>query len=259
MIRIDVLTLFPEMIREAVSYSIMGRAREAGLAEVRAVNIRDFATDRHHTTDDTPCGGGGGMILKPEPIAAALESLSSPKSESALLPKVENRNARVILTDPQGERFTQNKACELAREPHLVFLCGHYEGVDERVRAHMVTDELSIGDYVLTGGELPALVMIDAIVRLIPGALGEEGAPEKDTFSEGLLEHPQYTRPRAFKGWEVPEILFSGHHAQIEKWRKWHRLNRTRERRPDLWAEYELSKEDEKLLAGGEPELPVNT
>ncbi len=244
--RIDVVTLFPEMVAQAVDHSILKRAQAAGIVEIRAVNLRDYATDRHHTTDDTPCGGGGGMIMKPEPVAAALDAIRAGGEE-----------ARVILTDPQGEVFKQEKAHELAAAPRLIFLCGHYEGVDERIRQHMVTDELSIGDYVLTGGELPALVMIDAVTRLLPGALGDEEAPQKDSFSEGLLEHPHYTRPRSFRGWEVPEILFSGHHKQIERWRRWHRLVRTRERRPDLWSRFTPSREDEKLLAGGEPEAPT--
>jgi tRNA (guanine37-N1)-methyltransferase len=188
-------------------------------------------------TDDTPCGGGGGMIMKVDPIARALD---------ALLP--EGEPCRVILTDPQGEVFTQAKARELAAETHLIFICGHYEGVDERVREHLVTDELSIGDYVLTGGELPALVMVDAITRLQPGALGDEAATDKDSFSESLLEYPHYTRPRSFRGWEVPEILFGGHHAQIKAWQRKQQLIRTRARRPDLWHQFTPSKEDLKLL-----------
>lgn len=236
--RIDVVTIFPEMIAQAVAHSIVKRAQDAGLVQINVVNLRDYAPDRHHTTDDTPCGGGGGMIMKVEPIAYALDAL-----------RPEGAPCRVILTDPQGERFTQAKAQELAREAHLIFLCGHYEGVDERVREHLVTDEISIGDYVLTGGELPALVMIDAVTRLQPGALGDEAAPGKDTFSEGLLEHPHYTRPRSFRGWEVPEILFSGHHAEIARWRRKQQLLRTRARRPDLWARFSPTQEDEKLLA----------
>jgi len=240
--RIDVLTIFPEMIDQAVSHSIIGRALEAGIVNIQAVNLRDFATDRHRMTDDTPCGGGGGMIMKPEPIAAALEHLVAP-----------NETCRVILTDPQGKPFSQAMAREFAGEDHLVILCGHYEGVDERAKAHLVTDQVSIGDYVLTGGELPALVMLDAVTRLLPGVLGDESAPDHDTFSDGLLEHPHYTRPREFRGWRVPDILFSGHHAAIERWRRWHRLMRTRNQRPDLWERYKLSPEDERLLAGPEP------
>ena len=242
--RIDVLTIFPEMIQEAVGHSILKRAQESGLASISAINLRDYAVDKHRTTDDTPVGGGGGMIMKPEPIANALDALGGEKTR------------RVILTDPRGKLFSQEVARELSNENHVVFICGRYEGVDERVRQHLVTDELSIGDYVLTGGELPALVMIDAVVRLIPGALGEESAPEDDSFAEPLLEYPQYTKPRSFRGWEVPDILFSGHHAQIEKWRRWHQLIETREKRPDLWSTFEPSKQDEKLLSGGEPAPP---
>jgi len=239
--RIDVVTIFPQMIAEAVAHSIVKRAQDAGLVRIHVVNLRDYATDRHHTTDDTPCGGGGGMIMKVEPIAYALDAL-----------RPADAPCRVILTDPQGEIFTQTRAQELATESHLIFLCGHYEGVDERVRQHLVTDELSIGDYVLTGGELPALVMIDAITRLLPGALGDEAAPSKDTFSEGLLEYPQYTRPRSFRGWDVPDILFSGHHAEIQRWRRKQQLLRTRARRPDLWAQFTPTQEDAKLLENDE-------
>jgi tRNA (guanine37-N1)-methyltransferase len=225
------------MIEQALNHSIIKRALEGGLVEINAVNLRDYAPDKHHVTDDTPCGGGGGMIMKPDPIARALDAL-----------RPEGEPCRVILTDPQGETFTQAKARELAAEPHLIFLCGHYEGVDERVREHLVTDELSIGDYVLTGGELPALVMVDAITRLQPGALGDAEATNKDSFSEPLLEYPQYTRPRSFRGWDVPEILFGGHHAQITRWRRRQQLLRTRSRRPDLWSQFSPSKEDLKLL-----------
>ncbi len=242
--RIDVLTIFPEMIQEAVGHSILKRAQESGLALITAVNLRDYAADKHKTTDDTPVGGGGGMIMKPEPIASALDALG------------DNKNRRVILTEPRGKLFTQEVARELSKAEHLVFICGRYEGVDERVRERLVTDELSIGDYVVTGGELPALVMVDAVVRLIPGALGEESAPDDDSFAGPLLEYPQYTKPRSFRGWEVPEILFSGHHAQIEKWRRWHQLVETREKRPDLWAKFEPTNQDQKLLREGEPAPP---
>jgi tRNA (guanine37-N1)-methyltransferase len=241
--RIDVVTILPQMISEAISHSIIKRAQEAGVVAINVVNLRDYTTDKHHTTDDTPCGGGGGMIMKIEPIAAAVDALQSPETP-----------CRVILTDPQGEQFTQAKARELAAEEHVIILCGHYEGIDERVREHLVTDVISIGDYVLTGGELPALVMLDAITRLQSGALGDEDATEKDSFSEDLLEYPHYTRPRSFRGWEVPEILFSGHHASIERWRRKHQLVRTREQRPDLWERFTPSKEDLRLLAEADKE-----
>jgi tRNA (guanine37-N1)-methyltransferase len=254
MLRIDIITLFPEMVECALDHSIVQRARRAGLVDIRTVALRSHAEGRHKITDDTPCGGGGGMIMKPEPIAAALQSVGTPCA-----------SRRVVLTDPQGIRFSQQMARQWAQEPHLVFLCGHYEGVDERVRQLLVTDSVSIGDYVLTGGELPALVMTDAVVRLQPGALGDEQAPAKDSFSENLLDWPHYTRPREFMGLQVPEILFSGHHAKIESWRRQQQLVRTRALRPDLWEKHILTKQDKKLLqqfdnehktTGGNAELP---
>lgn len=244
--RVDVLTVLPEMVEHALGFSIVGRAREAGLVDVRVVNLRDHAADRHRTTDDTPCGGGGGMIMKVDPVASALEAVTAGGPP-----------ARTILMDPQGGAFTQRVARDLAAEQHLVLVCGRYEGVDERIREHLVTEELSIGDYVLTGGELPALVVLDTVIRLLPGALGDAGAPERDSFADGLLEHPHYTRPRTFRGWEVPAILFSGNHARIERWRRWHQLTRTRDRRPDLWERYPLTEADRRLLAAGEPESPT--
>jgi tRNA (guanine37-N1)-methyltransferase len=237
-IRVDVVTILPEMVAEALDHSIIKRARESGVADIRVINLRDYATDRHHTTDDTPVGGGGGMIMKIEPVAAALDALQGL-----------NHPCRIILTEPRGEVFTQEKARELAREEHLIILCGRYEGVDERVREYLVTDEISIGDYILTGGELPALVILDAVVRLQPGALGDEIATEKDSFSDGLLEYPQYTRPREFRGWAAPDILFTGHHAAIEKWRRTQQLVRTRETRPDLWKRFSPTRQDLRLLA----------
>ncbi|HSV72446.1 MAG TPA: tRNA (guanosine(37)-N1)-methyltransferase TrmD [Chthonomonadales bacterium] len=243
--RIDVVTLFPEMVEAVCGHSIVKRAREAAIVEVNAVPLRDFAEGRHRITDDTPCGGGGGMVMKVEPVARALDALCA-----------DGAPRRVVLTCPQGRSFTQEVAREYAAERHLVIVCGHYEGVDERVREHLVDDEVSIGDYVLTGGELPALVIVDAVVRLLPGALGDAAAPHKDSFSDGLLEHPQYTRPRSYRGWDVPEALFSGHHAAIEQWRRWHRLRRTRERRPDLWARFERTPADEALVDAPEPMAP---
>lgn len=242
--RIDILTVLPEMVGQALGHSIIKRAIEAGRIEINVVNIRDFATGRHHMTDDTPCGGGGGMIMMIDPIAAALVSL--PRLAAA---------PRVLLTDPQGELFTQAKARKWAQEEHIVLLCGHYEGVDERVREHLVTESVSIGDYVLTGGELPALVIADALTRLQPGALGDEYAPENDSFAGELLEFPHYTRPRIFRGWEAPQILFSGHHALITRWRRWHQLQRTRAWRPDIWARFSPSVEDLKLLDETEPAI----
>src|SRR5687767_6250839 len=197
--RIDVLTIFPEMIQEAVGHSILKRAQESGLVTINAINLRDFAADKHKTTDDTPVGGGGGMIMKPEPIANALDALGED-------------DRRVILTEPRGKLFTQQVARELSKEEHLVFICGRYEGVDERVRQRLVTDELSIGDYVLTGGELPALVMLDAVARLIPGVLGDAESPEQDSFTDDLLEYPHYTRPADFRGWAVPDVLLAGNY-----------------------------------------------
>ncbi|MHB0912581.1 MAG: tRNA (guanosine(37)-N1)-methyltransferase TrmD [Armatimonadota bacterium] len=233
--RIDVLTIFPEMIGCGVDYSIVKRAREKGIVSVSVVNIRDFTEDKHRTTDEPPYGGGAGMVMKPEPIFAAAESVTTPES-------------RVILLSPQGERFTQEKAEELATCPHMVLVCGHYEGVDERVREHLVTDELSLGDYVLTGGELPALVVLDAVVRLIPGVLGAEQSALEESFSEGLLEYPQYTRPAEFRGWKVPDVLLSGHHAEIARWRREESVRRTLERRPDLLDRAQLTDKDRELI-----------
>lgn len=260
MLRIDIVTILPEMVEQALNHSIIKRARAAGLVQINAVNLRDYAADKHHTTDDTPSGGGGGMIMKVEPIARALDALNALRPADQGCPP-----SRIILTDPRGETFTQAKARELAAEQHLIFLCGHYEGVDERVRERLVTDELSIGDYVLTGGELPALVMADAITRLQAGVLGDAEAPDKDTFSEPLLEYPQYTRPRSFRGWEVPEILFGGHHAEITRWRRRLQMARTQASRPDLWDRFEPTKDDLKLLAeesaveGQEPASPQSS
>jgi tRNA (guanine37-N1)-methyltransferase len=246
--RIDIVTVFPEMVEAALDHSIVKRARERGLVTIRVVGLRDFTEDRHRTTDDIPYGGGGGMVMKIEPIARALVSLTEGETPT-----------RIALTDPRGPRFTQETARQWAAEPHLILLCGHYEGVDERVRQHLVTDEISIGDFILTGGELPALVITDALTRLQPGALGDADAPDKDTFTNDLLEYPHYTRPRDFRGWAVPDMLLSGHHAQIEKWRRWHQLRATRERRPDLFARLELTPKDRKLLESEEPAPPSDS
>jgi tRNA (guanine37-N1)-methyltransferase len=236
-VKIDIVTLFPEMVEGHLGASILGRARARGLVEIRAWNLRDWAAGKHQVTDEPPFGGGGGMVLKPEPLAAAIEALRTPE-------------ARVILLDPAGRRFTQEVARELARRAHLVLVCGRYEGVDERVREHLVDEELSIGDYVLTGGELPALVVADAVVRLQPGALGDEGAAERDSFARGLLEHPQYTRPETFRGWRVPEVLVSGDHGRIARWRRLMAVWRTWQRRPDLLETADLTPEEEKWVDG---------
>lgn len=291
--RIDIITLFPEMIANALAHSIIKRAQERGIISINVINLRDFTHDRHRTTDDIPYGGGGGMIMKVEPIARALASLtttSSPVPSAAYLENTDNAviepfplhsptqfalstsqtavnevnysavgsylRPRVVLTDPRGPCFTQVVARCWAQEEHLILLCGHYEGVDERVRQYLVTDEISIGDYILTGGELPALIITDALTRLQPDALGDEQAPDKDTFADDLLEYPHYTRPREFNGHAVPDILLCGHHAQIERWRRWHQLRATRDRRPDLFARLDLSAQDLKLLAGEEPTAP---
>lgn len=235
--KIDVLTIFPEAVRAGVDFSIIKRAQEKGAVSIEVHDIRDFAADKHRTTDEPPYGGGAGMVMKPEPIFAAAESVMDASEKT-----------RVVLTSPQGEVFTQEKAAELSACSHIVFICGRYEGVDERVRDALVTDELSIGDYVLTGGELPALVMLDAIVRLIPGVLGAEESVLEESFSEGLLEYPQYTRPAEFRGMSVPDVLLSGHHAEIAKWRRTQSLKRTLERRPDLLDKKDLSKEDLAII-----------
>lgn len=251
--RIDVLTLFPEMCEGVFGTSILGKAREKGIVSLNAVNFRDFSGNKHNSVDDTPYGGGGGMVLKPDPIFAAVEHVlgQSPSSEHKE-PSDESNSPvkpRIILMCPQGKPYNQKIAEELAQEEHLIFICGHYEGYDERIREHLVTDELSIGDYVLTGGELPALTVIDSVVRLQRGALGNETSAISDSFSTGLLEYPHYTRPAEFRGWKVPDILLSGHHANIDIWRREQALQRTLERRPDLLETAELTLKDKKILA----------
>ncbi len=234
--RIDIITIFPEMFDCVFDASIIKRAREKGLVEIRAHNLRDWTTDKHKTTDDTPYGGGGGMIMKPEPIFAAVEAIKG------------EEEAPVILLTPQGRLFNQTVAEELARHERLIFICGRYEGVDERVREHLVTDEISIGDYVLSGGELAAMVITDAVVRLLPGALGYERAAAEDSHATGLLEGPHYTRPPEFRRWTIPEVLTSGHHARVAQWRRQQALKRTLERRPDLLASAPLSEQDKRWL-----------
>jgi tRNA (guanine37-N1)-methyltransferase len=223
--RIDVLTLFPAMFAGPFDESIVARARAAGLLDLRIHNLRDWATDRHRTVDDYPYGGGAGMVLKPEPVIAAIESLRGAVAE---------RGGHVVLLTPQGEVFRQQTAAALAGREHLLLVCGHYEGIDERIREHAVDQELSIGDYVLSGGELPAMVVVDAVVRLLPGALGSPLSAVEESHSAGLLEYPQYTRPAEFRGWRVPDVLLSGHHAEIARWRREQAIRRTQERRPDL-------------------------
>lgn len=233
--KIYVLTIFPEMVEAPLSYSILGSAQKKGLLEVQTVDIREHAHDKHRQVDDDPFGGGVGMVMKAGPIFRAVEDL-----------KLDAR-ARSILLSPQGEVFNQSKAQELAEEETLLLLCGRYEGVDERVRS-LFQEEISIGDYVLTGGEFPALVLIDAISRMIPGVLGKQGSFEEDSFYQGLLDHPQYTRPREFQGLTVPQVLLSGDHARIKAWRRKEALRRTLLRRPDLLSAASLSKEDLEFL-----------
>jgi len=233
----DVFTLLPEVFQPYLDSSILQRARQNGLIDVRVHNIRDYAHDKHHTTDDTPYGGGGGMVMKPEPMFEAVESILGREADCP-----------VILLTPQGRVFSQTVAAELSRHERIALLCGRYEGVDERIRQHLVTDEISIGDYVLTGGELPALILIDAVSRLLPGVLGDPTGAEDDSHASGLLEYPHYTRPPEFRGDGVPEVLLSGDHAKIEKWRREQSLLRTLERRPDLLEKTDLNKEDIKFL-----------
>lgn len=249
--RVDVLTLFPSMFDGVFTASILGKAREKGIVELNTVNFRDYANNKHNTVDDYPYGGGGGMVLKAEPIFLAVEALT------ASLPS--GTKPRVVLMCPQGEPFSQKKAEELSQEEHLIFICGHYEGYDERIREHLVTDELSIGDYVLTGGELPAMVVIDSVVRLLPGVLGNETSAVTDSFSTGLLEYPHYTRPVQFREWEVPEILMSGHHANIEKWRRQQAIWRTWCKRPELLEHVTLTVKEKQWLEEQKRKLESNT
>jgi len=241
--RIHILTLFPSMFDGVLGSSIIGKAQEKGIVSFNAVNFRDYATNKHNTVDDAPYGGGGGMVLMPEPIFRAIEDLP-------LL----NQKPKVILLCPQGERFSQKKAEQLAEEQELVLICGHYEGYDERIREHLVTDEISIGDFVLTGGEVAAMAVIDSVVRLLPGVLGNETSAQTDSFSTGLLEYPHYTRPAVFRDWQVPDVLLSGHHENVAKWRRREALRRTWQRRPDLLDEWILSNEDKIWIAEFEAE-----
>ena len=234
--KIDYLTLFPQMFDGVLNQSILKRAQDKEMLQINTVDFRDFAENKHNQVDDYPFGGGQGMVLKPEPIFNAMKNIE--KTE----------NTRVILMCPQGRPFNQEIAQELSHSEHLVFICGHYEGYDERIRQHLVTDEISMGDYVLTGGELPAMVMTDAIVRLIPGVLGNQQSHEDDSFQDGLLEFPQYTRPRSYQDMNVPEVLLSGNHAHIDQWRHEQKLIRTWEKRPDLLENYPLTDKDKDIL-----------
>jgi tRNA (guanine37-N1)-methyltransferase len=255
--RIDILTLFPEMFPGYLDESILKRAQTGDRLTIRLHNIRDYATDKHRVTDEPPYGGGGGMVLKPDPIFRAVEALfedEGPKTEDGSDPpssvfRPPSSVVPIILLTPQGRPFTQTVAQELAQHARLLLLCGRYEGVDERVRQHLVTDEISIGDYVLTGGELAALVVVDAVARLLPDVLGAEGAAETDSYATGLLEGPHYTRPASFCGWDVPEVLRSGHAANIARWRRQQALRRTWQRRPDLLLTAPLAEEDKWFLA----------
>src|SRR5262245_25125678 len=224
--KIDIVTLFPEICRAPLSESIMKRAQEKRIVDLRIHNLRDWTTDKHHVVDDAPFGGGQGMVMKPEPIFAAVEDLKKQTSNA--------EQSKVLLMSPAGRRFDQQMAQELSQESYLIIISGHYEGVDHRVIEHLIDLEISIGDYVLTNGAIAAVVLVDAIVRLLPGALGHEQSAADDSFSNGLLEAPQYTRPAEFRGWKVPEVLLSGNHAEIAKWRKEQALRRTRANRPDL-------------------------
>lgn len=236
-LQIDIVTIFPEMFEGVFSNSIIGRAKASGIVNLRVLNFREFSTNKHNTVDDTPYGGGGGMILKPDPIFAAVESLY-----------MDGVRPRVILTCPQGRVYDQQFAQELAKEQHVIIIAGHYEGYDERIRQHLVTDEISIGDYVLTGGELPAMVIVDSVVRLQPGALGNAQSAITDSFGNGLLEYPHYTRPYEFRGWKVPDVLISGHHENIDAWRRSESIKKTAQRRPDLLESATLTDEEKKML-----------
>ncbi|WP_273850618.1 tRNA (guanosine(37)-N1)-methyltransferase TrmD [Guptibacillus spartinae] len=234
--KIDVLSLFPEMFTGVFNHSILKRAQENGAVSYHITNFRDYSTNKHKSVDDYPYGGGAGMVLTPQPVFDAVANLS------------EGKRPRVILMCPQGERFTQKKAEELAKEEHLIFICGHYEGYDERIRENLVTDEISIGDFVLTGGELGSMVVIDSVTRLLPGVLGNDTSAPMDSFSSGLLEHPHYTRPAEYEGMNVPDVLMSGNHEAIRKWRLKESLRRTWNRRSDLLDGRNLTKEEQKLL-----------
>lgn len=237
--RFHVMTLFPEMIESGMNTSIMGRARQKGLISLETVNIRDFSVNKHNKVDDYPYGGGAGMVMEAEPVYLAYESIRE---------KLEGKTPRVIYLNPQGTVFHQEMAVELAKEEELIFLCGHYEGIDERVLDRIVTDHISIGDYVLTGGELPAMVLMDAVARNVPGVLHNDISADTESFTDSMLEYPQYTRPEEWRGEKVPEVLLSGHHKNIASWRREQSFLRTLERRPDLLEHAELTKAEKEYL-----------
>jgi len=234
MLKLDIVSIFPAMVKCLFAEGVVGRAIGRGLLDVAVRDLREYTTDRHRVVDDVPFGGGPGMVMKPEPFFAAVEAIRQERGAPAA----------VVLTTPDGRRFTHADAQRLSALPHVVILCGRYEGVDDRVRRHLATEELSIGDYVVSGGELPALVMLDAMARLIPGVVGDEESVARDTFAGGILDFPQFTRPAVFRGWEVPPVLLSGHHAEIARWRRREALARTLERRPELLDSAALDEED---------------
>jgi tRNA (guanine37-N1)-methyltransferase len=237
-VKIDIVTIFPRMVEAPLAEGIVGRAIQRGVLDVAVHDLRQFTTDRHRVVDDVPFGGGPGMVMKPEPLFAAVEGIRQARGEPAT----------IVLTTPDGARLTHGVAERLARLPHLVVLCGRYEGVDDRVRQFLATEELSIGDYVLSGGELPALVIVDAVARLIPGVVGDEESVTRDSFARGMLDYPQYTRPAEFQGMGVPAVLLSGHHAEIARWRRREALARTLDRRPELIERAELDEGDRAML-----------
>jgi tRNA (guanine37-N1)-methyltransferase len=236
----DVITIFPGMVEAVLAAGVIGRARERGLLDIRVRDLRDYTDDRHRTVDDVPYGGGPGMVMKPEPLWRAVEAVTQERGPASA----------VVLMTPQGRPFTDAVAREMSRLERLIIICGRYEGVDERVAEALVTHEISIGDYVLTGGELPALVVLDAVTRLVPGVVGDAASVEADSFARGLLDHPHYTRPAEFRGRVVPDVLLSGHHAAIERWRREESVRRTAQRRPDLLEHAELTDDERRAIAG---------
>jgi tRNA (guanine37-N1)-methyltransferase len=245
-VRIDVLTLFPRIVEAPLQETILGRAREAGLLDIAVHDLRTWGLGRHRSVDDYPFGGGPGMVMRPEPLFAAVEAIQP----------LEEPSAEVVLLTPQGRPLDSVLAAELAERPRLLLICGRYEGVDERVSEHLVDREVSVADVVLSGGEIPALMLIDAVARRIPGVLGAEESLDEESFDDGLLEYPQYTRPREFRGWEAPAVLLSGHHAEVARWRREQRLRRTHARRPDLLAGASLTEQERALLADGDVVQP---